>query len=865
VKLGSKTNGPNEKAPVETGASSRPPSLLETSDGDGTSDDDEGLAKGTSIGRYLVLERLGAGAMGVVYAAYDPELDRKIAIKLLRPEEGKGDRNRRQERLVREAKAIAKLSHPNVVGIFDVGVHDGQVFLAMEYLGGGTLRDWVAAKKRPWREIVRMFIEVGRGLAAALAEGLIHRDFKPDNVLLDKQGKPKVVDFGLVRLTSAALEMSATGPVDSAVESTEEIVSESAAGTPLAVLTRTGALTGTPAYMAAEQFLGRRIDARTDQFAFCVTLYEALYGERPFAGNTPLVLGGEVTRGNIRDVTWRVDVPGWLRKVVIRGLSSDPSMRFGQIEGLLDALARNPIGAIRQRAIVVAVLAVAATLVLGIQRRAGEHRRKFEAQIAERMVEGKRALSHGLTVKKRALQLRTQAFGKFDLGLREDGERAWKEARAEIASADQNLERAEQSIRAALSLDSARGAVRALLGDVIFERALLAELEFRRRDVQLHVDRMNEIDLSGALRDRWSQPGGVTISAAPSPVWVRLEQFVEDDVGRRRVVERWSNRLPPVALRVEPGSYLVSVTTKEGDVIRSPFRLERGQTVTHEIELPRGKIPSGYAFVPSGWFLLGEADESFRTAFLDAVPIHPAKTGPFLIGQNEVTYAQWLQFLSALPKVEADARAPFVSTKQSGAPQQVGLQLRRSGKSWVLALRPGIQEFTAAIEQPIHYSDRRTRQEQRWTQMPVGGISVNDIEAFLAWLRVGLKGARLCTDAEWERAARGADDRIFPHGDLLDADDANFDLTYGRKPLAFGPDEVGSHPMSASPFGVQDMAGNIFEIVRTRIGADEYAARGGAYYYDRRTARVTNREPVDRSLRYPTFGFRVCADVNFGD
>ena len=154
------------------------------------------------VGRYLVVERLGAGAMGVVYAAYDPELDRKIALKLLRPQQGEGDQARRQARLVREAKAIAKLSHPNVVGIFDVGVHDGQVFMAMEYLAGGTLRDWMAAKKRPWREIVKMFIEVGHGLAGAHAEGLIHRDFKPDNVLLDKNGVPKVVDFGLVRLSA---------------------------------------------------------------------------------------------------------------------------------------------------------------------------------------------------------------------------------------------------------------------------------------------------------------------------------------------------------------------------------------------------------------------------------------------------------------------------------------------------------------------------------------------------------------------------------------------------------------------------------------------------------------------------------------
>ena len=159
---------------------------------------------------------------------------------------------------MREAKAIAKLSHPNVVGIFDVGVHDGQVFLAMEFLGGGTLRDWVAAKKRPWREIVKMFIEVGQGLAAAHAEGLIHRDFKPDNVLLDKEGKPKVVDFGLVRLTGAALDGPTTGSDDDDADDGRGARCDLRSRRPRSTaLTRTGALAGTPAYMAPEQFLGK--------------------------------------------------------------------------------------------------------------------------------------------------------------------------------------------------------------------------------------------------------------------------------------------------------------------------------------------------------------------------------------------------------------------------------------------------------------------------------------------------------------------------------------------------------------------------------------------------------------------------------
>ena len=340
---------------------------------------DGALKKGAALGRYLVLEQLGAGAMGVVYAAYDPELDRKIAIKVLRPHEGKGNRERRQERLVREAKAMAKLSHPNVGAIYDVGVHGDQVFLAMEFLSGGTLTDWVRAKKRPSPEVVALFIEVGKGLGGAHAEGLIHRDFKPDNVLLDKNGVPKVVDFGLVRLTSAALDQSTTGSVDPDAEDGDgadhdQLSTLPIAKTALAALTRTGALTGTPAYMAPEQFLGKPIDARTDQFAFCVALYEALYGERPFAGDSIIGLAEAVTAGRVKAPPKDARVPVWIRRILLRGLSVEPAQRFSSMEALALALANDPAKRTRKW---LYVGAAAATLVaaFGLANRSGKSRK----------------------------------------------------------------------------------------------------------------------------------------------------------------------------------------------------------------------------------------------------------------------------------------------------------------------------------------------------------------------------------------------------------------------------------------------------------------------------------------------------------
>src|SRR3954453_18295126 len=158
----------------------------------------EPLPRGSAVGRYVVLERIGSGGMGVVYAAYDPELDRKVALKLLRPDRA-GAVGEAALRLQREAQAIARLSDPHVVAVYDAGTLGEQVFVAMEFVEGRTLREWLKAEPRSWSEILKAFLAAGRGLAAAHDAGLVHRDFKPDNVLLGGDGRVKVADFGLAR------------------------------------------------------------------------------------------------------------------------------------------------------------------------------------------------------------------------------------------------------------------------------------------------------------------------------------------------------------------------------------------------------------------------------------------------------------------------------------------------------------------------------------------------------------------------------------------------------------------------------------------------------------------------------------------
>ena len=286
------------------------------------------------VGRYVVLEQIGRGGMGIVYAAYDPELDRKIAIKLLDPQR---DDIAARVRLLREAQAMAKLQHPNVVAVHDVGTLGDRVFVAMEFVRGTTLTSHLAARPRPWREVLGLLLAAGRGLAAAHEVGLVHRDFKPDNVLVSASGRVQVTDFGLAR----GIDSTADDHDDVDRESLTLVRARAAATADLRI-TRTGAMIGTPAYMAPEQYARRPSDARTDQFAFCVAAYEALYGARPFAGASVPELASAVLEGAMRPIPRPSRVPLGVGAAIARGLSTDPAQRWPEMNALLDRLERAP-------------------------------------------------------------------------------------------------------------------------------------------------------------------------------------------------------------------------------------------------------------------------------------------------------------------------------------------------------------------------------------------------------------------------------------------------------------------------------------------------------------------------------------------
>jgi len=304
------------------------------------------------VGRYEISGLLGAGGMGAVFRGRDPELERPVAVKLIRPTGRRREKFR--ARLVREAQALAALSHPNVVTVYEAGTHDDGVFVAMELVSGVTADDWVTDRERPWKDILAMYVDAGRGLSAAHAKGIVHRDFKPSNVLVGDDGRPRVLDFGLATSGGAASSW------DDEAEDSEpsgEVLSTR--------LTQAGEVMGTPAYMSPEQITGKPITFASDQFSFCIAVWEALVGLRPFPGKTFESLRAALSSNRRRPPPTGNRIPRRVLAILDRGLDPDPLRRWPTMDDLIAALDRGRTAArTRWRAAGVLVLIGGTTAAL---------------------------------------------------------------------------------------------------------------------------------------------------------------------------------------------------------------------------------------------------------------------------------------------------------------------------------------------------------------------------------------------------------------------------------------------------------------------------------------------------------------------
>ena len=321
---------------------------------------------GSKVGRYVILDRVGQGGMGVVYSAFDPELNRRIALKILHGVKhgATGHSGPPRQRLLREAQAIAQVSHPNVISVFDVGTVGDSVFVAMEFVAGSTLTQW-QARETDLAKIVAVYAAAGRGLAAAHAAGIVHRDFKPDNVLISPDGRAHVLDFGLARAapsaSAAGVAVPEYGDADSApIDLERSDILDSP-------LTLEGAVVGTPRFMAPEQHAGVAADARSDQFSFCVALYQAVYRQDPFLGATLERLALAKQRGQICHPGLDARVPAHIEMVIMRGLSPQPSERWDDMVALVTALTFDAAASRRGRLLALGTIGlVAAAATAGV-------------------------------------------------------------------------------------------------------------------------------------------------------------------------------------------------------------------------------------------------------------------------------------------------------------------------------------------------------------------------------------------------------------------------------------------------------------------------------------------------------------------
>jgi eukaryotic-like serine/threonine-protein kinase len=470
----------------------------------------------------------------------------------------------------------------------------------------------------------------------------------------------------------------------------------------------------------------------------------------------------------------------------------------------------------------------------------------------------------------------------------------WKEALGCAGRTEDWYLKASLGLEAALSLDPTRADVRARLARVLDAQVRLAGEMGRTSERNVLLARLGMYD--DERRKRWSAPAAMDVDTTPAGARVTIERSAHHSDGCLENTPEvdGSVRTTPFRVQLPPGSYVLVVQEDEiHAAVRYPLLVDCGQEPGRVqpmvIERPlAGAVPDGFVYVPAGRFLFGygtsSADESRRKWYV-TVPLHERETAAYLIARHETTLGQYIEYLDACFPDRCPGNTPHRPDVEVDMTGGIDVELRSlPGSDWELVVSwPGTQvERRARRGQPFVYPDRDRRSEQRWEDFPVIGISWDDAQQYVQWLRATerIPGVRLCREDEWERAARGADERLFPHGRALAIDDANYDETYGGRALAYGPDVVGAHAASVSPFGLDDMAANVWEVVEPLFDRGSPAShpppgdpghatesdslvvvRSGSYFHHGEDSATANSQPVPRWQRDSKLGLRLCADV----
>lgn len=878
------------------------------------------------LGKYELMDKIGSGGFGDVYRYREPELgDRPVAIKFFHRDASESGRVH-----LAEARIAARFHHPNVIRVHGVDEWSGVPYIVYEYIAGDSLD--TLTEVLDWREVRTIGLQLASGLAAVHRQGLLHRDIKPSNAILHRQdGEIAVtlIDFGA--------ETSGT-PLYWAPEVADHDHSRASDVYSLGLVLHqlcTGERPERPlepgwyrAHPAIDPMFAAVIERCLDpepgaRYASGEALREAL---EPLYSPAEL-LGQAAEQWRLDD---RVADYLWRRRQLARLVGSDlaglPGIQREFIAASKRALRRSRW--IRLTALAALVIGVAAVYLVVDALEERELARRVQAQ----MTGADEILA---TARRRHAEfddLRVQALDGFRRGRHGAGEALWARVIKIEPEVGKLYSQASQKLEVAIHLDPASDDARRRLVEVLDERLRFTDDTLRHEDRDELLNRLSLHDT--ARHASWVAPVPVAIVIRPhdsdaGPAGesrpdgqtryrprFRIDRWLRSPDGHfatRTVVAIDSegggaDRETGRTVRLEPGSYVVVVPASAiHDEVRYPFVVgHRSPPRDITIDLPdRESIPDGFVYVPPGQYFHGHgsrAEHEPARQWYNATPLHQRATGPFLIQRHETTFGQWIEFLDAhcgQPGCTAGCGEPGCGEDESYLiPRgdwggEISIELRRAARPggdgaagagarsgedgpavWTLHFRNGVS-YASRGEFLIHQArERDERQAQRWRDLPVSAVSSRAAREYARWLSGEVPGARLCSEYEWERAARGADTRAFPHGDALEPHQANFDQTHGATTAATaGPDAVGSYPGSASPFGVLDMAGNVYEWTSSEFapggevslavpGRDRlHVVRGGSFYTALISAMAMNRWKVPDSDRFANLGVRICADA----
>ena len=546
--------------------------------------------------------------------------------------------------------------------------------------------------------------------------------------------------------------------------------------------------------------------------------------------------------------------------------------RLGPLEGAFLAASRRTVlwSQIGRVLLLVAGPLLVALVFVGSQLRA---RHEVGTQVDERLRAGRAALAEARRAHAQATEKATAAFSLYDgtvgkpaHALPSPPEAKWDEAQVEWSKArtlqgeaDLAYVRSAQLFEAAVLLDGRRRDARELRAEALYDRFRLADERHKAELVAELREQLLSSDASGRWAALLQAPATITLSVEPPDAGVLVERYV-DKSGRLQptVVEGLhSNR---GIYRLPAGSYRLTLGAPGRETIRYPLLLAEGTSTKLDLRLPlTSEVPPGFVYVAPGSFLFGSADEESLRVALDAPPLHEVSTAGFLVARDEYTLGEWLQGLQRLASSRAAKLIP-------GATSDFGsLSLRRKANSqWEFVFNNGSERYTGKPDGTIVYGGRTHNSTQRWSRFPVLAVSPENVFEFA---KASANPVRVCSEYEWERVARGADGRSYSTGSAPPLpDDANFDRTYGRVSAAFGPDEVGLHTASDSPFDVHDLQGNALEIAASGRPGLQAVEKGGGWYDDESyTGRLARHGPLDVHSRSILLGVRWCQDLRQHD